>query len=351
MVTPGHPRNGDGETPVISQVIDCTPDVVYLRSHTLRGTMSTNDSHKLRHSAIVKNGSPHMNGGGPHTQIQKRPAVTTNDGLVVKRPVAQQAQGARPVLKVRMENGQPQPEVEIGGAGGRGPATQEGVGLNKFGKRMIMVRMDNGKPKADNGRSPGGKMQRVALPGRKAIKNDPRFANLRAQRDQRQLGAAPAPAPAQVPFASSPSLMSNEQLMLCRYAVKKYAESDSNELTAELCAGTLKTIDTIMAIQQAQPVELEAQAPVEIAVDDMVDPGDGDAEVEIVSDSFEEAPQLGQEPNKLTPDQISELEQFEDARPKPRVQGVIRPFAARQPGRPAPIDTEPGVEPDNSKSE
>lgn len=317
--------------------------------------MSTNDSHKLRHSASVKNASPHMNGGGPHIQIQKRPVVTTNDGTVIKRPTQTQVQGARPVLKVRMDNGQPQREVEVsGGTAGR-PAVRDGVGTNASGKRMIMVRMDNGKPKADNGRSPGGKMQRIALPGRKSPSNDPRFANLRAQRDRRQqITAAPSRQLADPNAGYAPiSPMSNEQLMLCRYAVKRYAEAESNELTEALCGSTLKTIDNLLALQQGQEsaIEAEVEAEPELLAE-IVDPPDDGIEIEAQDPSFEEA--LDQaEPNKLTPDQLSELGQFEEgaARPRPRPnQGAVRPFAARPPGRPAPIDTEPD-EPDLSKSE
>lgn len=308
--------------------------------------MSTNDSHKLKHSAMVKNASPHMNGGGPHIQIQRRPAVTANDGNVVVRRAAQQQQiqqGARPVKKIRMGENGPEREVEIGGGNGAsGAATQEGVGVNKYGKKMILVRMDgNGKARRDNGRAPGGRMQRVALPGRGASpKNDPRFRNLIQQkqlRQQQQNGQFAAALPEGEPIAFSGPRMSNEQLMLCRYAVKKYAEADGNELTAELCAGTLKTIDAIMASRKGEPVEIEepeieAEPIVPVAID---------------------AGRIAAEPNQLTPEQLAELEQFEAAQQQARKarpsQGAVKPFAARPPAKPAPIDTEP--EPDSPKGE
>lgn len=315
--------------------------------------MNTNDSHKLRHSAMVKNASPHMNGGGPHTQVQKRPVVTTNDGTVVKRPNAP-AMVARPVKKIRMgEDGSPQREVEVSSGGGGGKPQVESEGLNKYGKRMIKVRMDNGKPKADNGNTPGGKMMRVALPGRKASKNDPRYANLRAQRDQRQLAAAPMPEQGRVVQMQSAPLMSNEQLMLCLYAVKKYAESETNELIQAQCTLTMRTLDKLLTLHQGQS-GAQLEEPVESEVMEQVDPNVVEIDVH-QGETYDNAPIVERsqplEPNKLSPDQYSELEQFEQEQQQAKVrtaQGNVRPFAARAPAKPAPIDTEPD---ESTKSE
>jgi|SRR6185295_7998652 len=309
--------------------------------------MSTNDSHKLTHSAMVKNASPHMNGGGPHIQKQQRPQVMTNDGLTVKRPPhPSQAQGVRPVKKIRMENGQPTREVEVTG-GVMPAATPEGEGVNKFGKRMIKVRMDNGRAKPDNGRTPGGKMQRVALPGRGSMKSDPRFANLQRQKQQRLIAAGLAPAPYAndaAPVRMMPG-MSNEQLMLCRYTVKKYAEAENNELTSALCAGTIEAIDKIMAAQKGEPIEVAAPAPeIEpepepVAIEEQPEP-----EAPLVTFDANGQPQL-------TAEQLAELDQFEEqqqARSKMRAQGAVKPFGAPRPAKPV-IDTEP--EPDGPKSE
>ncbi len=210
----------------------------------------------LKSSASPKNASPHMAGGKNHVQIAPKPMVNVtmaNGGPIQQSQKDKNVVLGKPTRAIAVRASAPnrpqaqaqaQRQIDDGGVpnGGGGGGAVPGAA-----KPMISVRMDGGKPRADDNRTNGGNRGNVVLLNRgggAANRPIPRRPSANARSGQAAL-------PAAAPVASS---LSADQLMCCRHAVNQYLKSDQvNDMTSDLAKSTLAALDRELEARSNEP--------------------------------------------------------------------------------------------------